>query len=229
MGNSVTAIILAAGSGSRMNIDRTKQQLIINGESVLRRSVRIFNECEAITSIIVVARKDEIEFAKNETAGLEKVIEIVEGGSTRAASAKCGFLYAKDTDYIAVHDAARCLILPCDIDRVVSYAYKFGAATAAAAVTDTVKKCDAEGDILCTVDRSGLYTVSTPQVFSCDLYKKALEIVDISECITDDNMLMENIGVSVRAVELSSVNLKITRPDDVALAEYIISRRENNC
>ena len=225
----VCAVVLAAGSGKRMQSDLTKQRMTVLGKTVLRRTLEAFERSEAVCGIVVVSRADELEFAAAEAAGISKLISVVEGGACRAESAARGF-YAipEGYDFVAVHDAARCLILPYDIDRVVSYAYKFGAATAAAAVTDTVKKCDAEGDILCTVDRSGLYTVSTPQVFSTALYQKALDAVDISESITDDNMLMENIGVSVRAVELSSVNLKITRPDDVALAEYIVSRRENN-
>ena len=228
MGNSVTAIILAAGSGSRMNINRTKQQLIINGESVLRRSVRIFNECEAITNIIVVARKDEIEFAKNETAGLEKVIEIVEGDSTRAASAKCGFLYAKDTDYIAVHDAARCLVTKEIIDAVVSDAIKYGAATASTVVTDTVKTVNEHGFIQSTLNRSLLRAVHTPQIFMYDIYKKALETADVYDpLITDDNSLVERILVDVHCTETGARNIKLTTLDDLEFAKMLINGEEN--
>lgn len=225
----VCAVILAAGSGKRMQSDLTKQRMTVLGKTVLKRTLEAFEESDAICGIVVVSRADELEFAVAEAAGISKLISVVAGGACRAESAANGF-YAvpEEFDFVAVHDAARCLISPSDIDRVVSYAYKFGAATAASSVTDTVKKCDFEGNILQTVDRVGLYTVSTPQVFSVDSYKKALAIADISESITDDNMLMEMAGIPVRVVELESANLKITRPADVELAEYIIFKRENN-
>ena len=110
---NVSAIILAAGSGTRMNAETTKQQLLVAGKTVLRRSLEAFEACGDITSIVVVTRDGEEKFAKEQSWGISKVCNIVIGGKTRAESAKIGFeAIATNTDLVAIHDAARCLITP---------------------------------------------------------------------------------------------------------------------
>ena len=222
-----TALILAGGSGTRMASDTTKQRINICGKSVLRRSVEAFENTDCIDRIIVVCREDEIDFAKEELLGISKLYEIVTGGNDRAESAKKGFSRIRDREgFVLIHDAARCLITEEDINAVASAAYEFGCATASAYVTDTVKTVDGLGIISKTLDRSDLRLMQTPQAFSCKLYSEALKAAEQS-CIsvTDDNMLLENIGVKIKTVITSRENIKITTADDVGYAEYILKKR----
>ena len=222
------AIILAGGSGSRMNSKITKQQMQICGKSVLHHTIAAFEAATSVDAITIVARADEIEFAKRESAGFGKVKCIVAGGKNRAESARLGFeASASGAQFILIHDGARCLITPGDIDAIASAAYAEGAATAARPVTDTVKRVDAEGMIYETLSREGLYAVQTPQAFSCELYARALAAkMDMNVQITDDNMLVENIGARIYPVITSSQNIKITTPDDLGVAEFLIMKRQ---
>ena len=228
MGNKVTAIILAAGNGARMKLPVTKQRLKIDGETVLRRAVRAFSECDKIDSVIVVTRADEIDFAKAELSGLNKITKIVIGGKTRADSAKIGFSYVDvDTKFVAIHDAARCLVTGKMIEAVISDAEKYGAATASAKVYDTVKTVDTDNNIVNTVDRSALVAVGTPQIFKRELYEKALIAVQDLSKFTDDNMLLENIGVMPHCTDTGRYNIKITTEEDLLYAKLILEEKIN--
>lgn len=223
--HNITAVILAAGSGSRMASDTTKQRLCLLGESVLKRSVRVFSSCEKIINIVVVCRADEVDWARGELSSFSKVYGIVSGGKTRAESARLGFAsIPAESDFVAIHDAARCLITKENISRVIDAAIKYGAATAGTFVTDTVKQLE-ENMICATLPRETLFTAHTPQIFRCDLYRDALERSDTDERITDDNMLVESLGIRVCPVDTGKNNIKLTIPEDIAYAEYIIERR----
>ena len=225
----VTAIILAAGSGSRMNSSVPKQRLTINGESILRHTARAFEKSREIDSIVVVSREDEIEWATNELKNdFGKVHAIVCGGKNRAESACKGF-YAIDshTDFVAIHDGARCLVTDEIIDNVVRAAYVHSAASAMHSVSDTLKKVGDSGFVNATISREGMYAAQTPQVFSRELYARAMEGLRPDETITDDNMLVERIGEKVFAVEAGRENIKVTTPEDVGYAEYVLKRRHD--
>ena len=223
---SVTAVILAGGSGTRMGSDKTKQQLIVGGMSVLRRTVLAFAASEYIGNIVVVVKDGEEQFAHNELKDVEKLTKVVTGGDCRAMSAKRGFeAVGEDCDFVAIHDAARMLITPEDIDRVVSAAISVGAATAVSRVYDTVKIVDDGELILGTEAREKLRLAQTPQVFSRELYQRALDSVDSLDRITDDNMLAELIGAPIRAVVIEGENIKITTPKDVRYAEFLLRER----
>lgn len=220
---NTAAIILAGGSGTRMGMDVTKQRLILRGKSLLYRSVLAFSECRDIDSIVVVVRGDEIDFAGEELSHIPKLHAIVIGGNTRSESAEHGFMAIPDTtDYVAIHDAARPLIKPSDISLIVNAAQKFGAATAASSVTDTIKLVNSEGGIISTVDRDTLRRAETPQVFSVALYKRALNEAR-GEAVTDDNSLIERLGETVRCVDIGGYNIKITTPIDLKYAEFLLS------
>ena len=223
-----TAVILAAGSGSRMNVTKTKQTLDICGKSVMRRTLEAFDSASCVDSIVLVCKSDEVQFAYSEIEGLNKTIKIIVGGKCRAESAKLGFLATpEDTEFVMIHDCARCLVTLEDINSVAEAAYLYGAATASTKVTDTVKKCDNSGMIATTVPRDGLRAVQTPQAFSCELYARALALPDILyDTVTDDNMLMEKIGIPVFCVDTEKTNIKITTLSDIDLAEFILSKRE---
>ena len=223
----VTAIILAAGSGSRMGSDVTKQRMNLCGESILYRSVKTFQNTPRIDHIVVVSRFDEIAWVREELSEFDKLYAIIPGGKTRAESVKCGLAAVpSDTDFIAVHDGARCLIKPDEIKAVFEKAFVYGAATACTAVTDTVKSVDDSGMISATLPRERLYLATTPQIFERDLFEKALSKVVSLEKITDDNMLIELSGGRVYPVDIGKENIKITTAEDLSYAEYLLRRHK---
>lgn len=228
--NFVSAVILAAGSGSRMGSEKTKQQISILGKSVLKMAVEAFQLCELVSEIIVVAKADEIDFAKAETKDFGKVTKIVSGGRTRAESAVNGFRsISADSKYVAIHDAARCLISIDDISKVILDAYKYGAATASYMATDSIKKIGDDGFITETCDRSKTVHVLTPQIFSTDIYSKAIDSIDLLDStFTDDNRIVENIGVFPYCTQTRRDNIKITYSEDVAYAEFILKGKAND-
>ncbi len=220
-----SAVILAGGSGTRVGADITKQKIKIGERSVLAHSVNAFEKSEKINEIIVVCRADELDFAKSELTRYKKVKRIVAGGKTRRESAMCGFLAVSDAaDYVAVHDAARCMISTELIDKVAEAACLHGAASAVSLVTDTVKTVDSSGMITGTVPRENLRAAQTPQIFKKEIYKRALKETENKQ-ITDDNMMAELIGVPVYAVENDEGNFKITTKKDVEYAEFLMGAR----
>ena len=223
----VTAIILAAGSGSRMGSEITKQRISILGESLLKRSVKAFSGCEKITDIILVCRSDEIDWARDEISSFPKVSAMISGGKTRAESAKIGFSYiSENAEYVAIHDGARCLVTAENIDAVIDAAIAHGAATAGCYITDTVKHIGG-GMIDKTLPRESLFAAQTPQIFERRIYENALANSTVDELVTDDNMLVEAMGIGVCPVDTGKHNIKITKAEDIPLAEYILTRREN--
>ena len=226
-GEFVSAIILAAGQGSRMRSDITKQKMTVCGKSVIWRSVDAFNKSSVIDSIVVVCREEEIDWMNSELLNdFKKIHAIVVGGKTRAESALCGFnAISKETTYVAIHDGARCLVNEDIISSVVDKAFIYGAATAATVVTDTMKQIDDDYVIEKTISRNRVMTVQTPQIFSREIYAKAVRSNITDQNITDDNMLVESIGQKVYCVDTGKNNIKITTPDDITYAEYLIERK----
>lgn len=217
------AIILAAGSGSRMNADVTKQRMLVGGMSVMRRTVTAFAACEDIDSITVVVRADEIGFAREELTGFNKPINIIVGGKNRAESARLAVMSLDErVTHIAIHDCARCLITPQMISLVVKEALRCGAASAVSKVYDTIKLLDEGGAICSTVDRSRLVRAMTPQAFDLKLYREAMSRCDASDEITDDNMLLERMDVTVSPIDVGSSNIKITTMQDIRYAEFLL-------
>ena len=223
----VCAILLAGGSGMRMRSVITKQQMLIKGKTVLYRALLAFESCPDVTDIILVLKEDEIPlFDGLKSKTFTKLRKTVSAGKTRAESAFLGFK-AIDfcVDFVAVHDVARCLILPSDISKVVADAIKYGAASASSIVTDTVKRVDEQGFIVNTEKRSDLRLAGTPQIFPYGRYCELISCVDFNDTeITDDNILFERAGVPVYMTNVGSYNIKITHPEDVALAEYLLEK-----
>jgi len=231
------AVILAGGSGSRMKSENglTKQLMLLDGIPVLVRSVKAFDTCEYIDELVVVARKEEAASVALllKEYGVKKPCRVVRGGETRRLSALRGLEAVSDkTKFIAIHDAARCLITPGMIADVVSAAYAHRAATAACAVVDTLKRVNSEGYIMETIDRNAVFRAQTPQVFECDLYRAAAYSIDKNAPeTTDDNMLVEQLGQRIKVINVGEENIKLTTPMDLDLAECILrerKRREEN-
>lgn len=220
------AIILAAGSGTRMGGTVTKQKINILGRSVLYYAVAAFEACPDVDDIVVVARADEIDFVSSECADVKKLRSVTVGGSSRSESAKLGFSSVPmGTEIVAIHDAARALITPDKISAVVNEAKRTGAASAVSLVTDTIKLVNDEGVVRSTLDREFLRRAETPQVFSLEIYRRAQDACAADETITDDNMMVERIGVEVSTVDVGRENIKITTPEDLRYAEFLLRER----
>ena len=222
------AVILAGGSGSRMKSDKTKQFIEIFGKTVLERTLLAFDKSTLVDEIIVVHKDGEKSGVREilSSLSLDKPTRTALGGACRAESAKNGFAaISEDSNFVAIHDAARCLITPEMIDNVIEKAHKTGAATAVCSVSDTVKIADADGKIVSTVPRETVFRAQTPQVFSVPLYSQAVDNCHDLSTITDDNMLIEQIGADIYAVDLGYTNIKITTKEDLTLAKNILTKR----
>ncbi len=224
-----TAVIVAAGSSTRMGKPVSKQLIKLNGTQVIIHTLRAFQKAESISEIIVVCRKNDIEAIKNlaQLNNITKATAFTEGGGTRQQSVKNGVLLASSTaDYIAVHDGARPLVTPKDINAVVENAVKYKASALGVFVKDTIKVVDENGFILSTPDRSRLIAIYTPQVFKMDMYKKAIEKAEKeNKDYTDDCQLVESLGEKVFVTQGSAMNIKLTTPDDIAVAESFLNNR----
>ena len=231
-GRFTSAVILAAGSGSRFGTENgTKQNIPVLGVPAVARASLAFEKCLAIDEIILVGKKDELETLRGyvKDYGLSKVTHVVEGGSYRAESSFKGVSFVDPKcEFVAIHDGARCLVTPDIIERTVFDAVKYGAAAAAEKVTDTVKKADSEGFIEATVDREYVWLVKTPQVFSLDVYRKSAEAAALCGAeITDDCMMAERLGFKIKLTDCGKNNIKLTAREDLSLAEYIISHMQS--
>ncbi len=225
------AVILAAGSGTRMGTEGglTKQLMLLDGVPVLVRSIRAFDACEYIDEIVIVARREE----RKEVAllvkeyNLRKVVRIVSGGATRRLSALRGLeALSEKCKFIAIHDAARCLVTPAMIADVAATAYATRAASAACASHDTIKIVNRNMQVIETPDRSTVYRAQTPQIFDINLYRTAAYSANTNGVeATDDNRLVERVGHAVKLVDTSEENIKLTTPLDLAIAEVILRRR----
>lgn len=225
----VTAIVVAAGNSTRMG-GVNKQFLLVDGVPVLIRTLRAFSECEIINEIIVAARQEDIPkmFAMIKEYEVLKVTDIVKGGQTREESVFAAIRRSSPfCEFFAIHDGARPLVSKKIITDTVETAFSTKAAATGVRVKDTIKVVNRNNVITSTPDRSYLWAVQTPQVFERRMYLSAVDNVINSEKFTDDCRLIEEYGAPVTMVEGSYENIKITTPEDVALAEAIIKRRED--
>lgn len=219
------AVIVAAGSASRMGgIDKVMAPL--RGEPVILRTVRAFQETDAIREIVIVTREDLIMPVSDLCAGLDKVKAVVVGGGSRQESVWLGLnALSKGMELAAIQDGARPLVTPALIDRTVRAAHSYGAAAPAIPVKDTIK-VEKSGLIESTPDRSTLRAVQTPQVFDFDLLRGALQKAwnDGAE-VTDDCSAVERLGMKIRLVEGEERNLKVTTPLDLKIAELLLEEK----
>lgn len=227
----VSAVIVAAGSGSRMNSSTTKQFMTLDGKPVVINTLLAFEECDYIDEIVIVAKEDETVMYPHLLSkyGIEKVSKIVAGSDSRQKSVLCGLEAISDrSDFIAIHDGARPLITPEQIKKVVLTAFRFKAATAAAKSKDTPKLISKNGFIEKNLDRDLIWMMQTPQIFSSNMYRAAAytAIRDGFEA-TDDCALAINAGFAVRTVDCGYENIKITTPEDLKFAEIILAGRKN--
>lgn len=216
-----TAIIVAAGTGSRLNSNTPKQFLELCGKPVIVHTIERFQAAPSVDSIVVVVAADKVEAVRSLAGAFEKIAAIVSGGETRAESVLNGLNSIRDADIVAVHDGARPLVSVDEIERTIAKAKEMGAACLVGRVTDTIKSVRG-GEISGTLDREKLRRALTPQVFKIEVLRKAFEIADLDENVTDECYLVENLGHPIACVDGSSRNIKITHPEDLAFAEAIV-------
>jgi 2-C-methyl-D-erythritol 4-phosphate cytidylyltransferase len=227
--NYTAAIILAAGNSTRMGENVNKQLQLLHGIPVLAHTLMAYQKCAMIREIVVVAQPKDFDaiYQMRKTYGIHKMTHIVAGGATRQESAKNGMSKLSDkVRYVAIADGARCLITPEQVAKVCLRAYRYQAASAAHQISDTVKRTNAVGMSLETVERKNLWQAQTPQVFHHSLYVAAMERAKSDGFTgTDDNALVEHLGYQVRMVECGRENIKITTAEDLPLAEAILTCR----
>ena len=223
-----TAIIVAAGSGSRFNSDKPKQFHEIHGKPVISHTLERFDDCAAVDAIILVLAKDDsASFAKiGGRYPIKTPITVAAGGKTRAHSVANG-LAATDprSDIVIVHDGARPLITTDEIQRTIARSEETGGACLVVGVTDTIKEVDGD-EIIGTLDRRALRRAVTPQAFRYDILKRAFEDETAYEAATDECYMVEQLGIRVAAVPGSTRNIKITYQDDLSIAELFLSEEQ---
>ena len=220
------AVIVAAGNASRMGgIDKVMAPL--DGEPMIVRTVRTFQNCDAIREIVVVTRADLLETLMELCADFDKVRAVVVGGADRPASVQAGLdALSKQVRLAAIQDGARPLITDAVIDRTVRAAHSYGAAAPAIPVKDTIKIVKG-GVVRSTPDRSTLQAVQTPQVFDIDLLRGALKKAkNDNAAITDDCSAVERMGMSVKIVEGDERNIKVTTPMDLKIARLLLEEMQ---
>jgi 2-C-methyl-D-erythritol 4-phosphate cytidylyltransferase len=221
------AILVAAGSSQRMGFD--KLFVTIAGEPVIAHVVRAFDQAISVSEIIVVAREDRRDQIQkiNRDAGFKKLRSIVTGGERRQDSVRAGLDRAeREAKYVAVHDAARPLITPEQIERAFKQCRVHGAAALAQPVNDTLKRADADLFVAGSVDRHQLYAMQTPQIFDRDLIEDAYRAVYAQGItITDEVSAVERLGHKIALVLDDDFNFKITYPRDLPVAEFILRDR----
>jgi 2-C-methyl-D-erythritol 4-phosphate cytidylyltransferase len=230
----VSAIVLAGGSSRRMGPGVDKLMQAAAGKPLLVHALLAFQNCTEVSEIILVAREDrKVGYQKLAMEhGVSKLTKVVDGGHERQDSVWSGLqsLNAK-TEIVLIHDGARCLITPEIISRCVDGARKKEAVIPASRVKDTIKRAQnhsnaAHPEIETTVERASLWAAQTPQTFRVDLIRRAYEpLIKEKKIVTDDAAAVELLGKKVFIVECDSTNLKVTTPEDLWMAEIILSKR----
>lgn len=229
--NKITAIVLAAGSGSLMKSKTKKQFMEIKGKPVIWYSLFEF-EKSRVDEIILVTGKEDIDYCKKEIVekyNLKKIKNVVAGGSERYESVYNG-LKEVTGNIVLIHDGARPLINNEIIERSIEGTIKSDACVVGVPVKDTIKRANKEGYIIDTPNRSELWITQTPQSFKTDLVKMAykkmkeeLEKGNTTLNITDDAMVVEEFTTKqVRFVQGDYKNIKVTTPEDIDIAELFI-------
>ncbi len=228
-GTKCTAIVLAGGQGKRMGTSVQKQYLEIEGKPILYYTLRAFQDSEIIDEIVLVVGANQEEYCKQEIVDkyqISKVSHIVVGGAERYHSVWSG-LNAVEDGYVFIHDGARPFVNEAIIQRAYDAVKVYGACVSAMPVKDTIKIADTDEFAECTPDRSKVWMVQTPQVFSCDLIKEAYGKLMENEIagITDDAMVVEKmLGRRVKLVLGSYENIKITTPEDLDIAALFLKK-----
>jgi len=230
MSENVGVIICAGGASSRFGGKRKKPFVDVRGRAVFLRSVELFSDRKDVKQILLGIPKEDAELVDVKWGTNLQFFgaKAFYGGEERVDTVKAGLeLLKDDIDLVAVHDAVRCCVREQWVQQCIRQAGKSGAAILAAPVVSTIKQVK-NGEIIRTVDRSGLWEAQTPQVFRRNLIVKAYENLkdEDKKKISDDAQLLESMGEKVGIVEADSSNIKITTKDDISIAGAILKQRE---
>lgn len=231
MKNKVTAIILAAGQGKRMNSPVAKQFLTLCGKPVIFYSLKAFQK-SSVDEIILVTGKDQMDYCREEIVGknhFNKVVSIIEGGSERCDSVYRGLNSVDQTDYVLIHDGARPFITTELIEEIIGQVAEHQACIVGLPVKETIKEVDSQAYITGTPNRDRLWLAQTPQAFVYDAIKKAYDMFCVdsrkSLPVTDDAMVYESyMNSRVKMLIGDYNNIKITTPEDLIFAERIAEK-----
>jgi 2-C-methyl-D-erythritol 4-phosphate cytidylyltransferase len=225
------AIIAAAGLGRRMQQDTPKTYLQLAGKPILIHTLEVFEKVPEVHEVLVVVHPEDLEFCQEEVIDpypLKKVLRLVPGGKERQDSVYQALKVLKkeaaDLDVILVHDGVRPLVDPALVRKVVAAARRHGGAILGIPCQDTLKRVNSKGVVVDTVDRQELWQVQTPQAFQAALLWRAYqEAMERGFYATDEAALVEALGETVVVVPGTCLNLKITTPDDLKIAEAILA------
>ncbi len=222
-----TAIIVAGGTGQRMGTVVPKQFLTVEGKSILLHTIDQFVAAFSDINFVIVLPAGYIQEGQDliASSGLTQAFQFVAGGDTRFQSVKNGLGKVAQDAIVFVHDAVRCLLTPALIQRCYQQAVEKGSAIPAVSSTDTIRLMD--GDTHHVVDREKVMMIQTPQTFNAALLINAFEQTYQSS-FTDEANVVEASGTPVYLVDGEFENIKITRPLDLAIAEYILAKRFSN-
>jgi 2-C-methyl-D-erythritol 4-phosphate cytidylyltransferase len=210
------ALLVAAGSGERLGADRPKAFVVLAGRPMLEWSVEA----------LVAAGIEEIVVALPPGGSAPPGCVGVEGGVTRSASVRSALRTARADPHVVVHDAARPLVTPAHFRDALAALADADAAIAAAPMTDTVKQAGEDRRVTATLDRTQLWAIQTPQAFRRAALERALDVDDaVLAAATDDAWLVERAGGTVRVVESTAENFKVTTPHDLRVAELLLGER----
>lgn len=216
-----SAIIVAAGRGSRFGSDTPKQFISLLGKPIVEHTVERFQQCASINEIVLVLPEAELE--RFRSVDLAARVKLVAGGDTRTRSVRNGLAAVDPTaGVVAIHDGARPLVTTAEIEATIAAAAEKGAACLVALVTDTIKTVEGN-EITRTLDRDRLRRALTPQAFRIEVIRAALDAAGDEAAATDESYLVEQLGHPVVTVEGSARNIKITTAEDLAIAEALLS------
>ena len=221
------AVVLAAGSGSRMNTKTAKQYLLLNGKPLIYYALRQFQD-SGVEKIVLVVAEGQEDYCRTEIVeryGFTKVCAIVPGGTERYLSVHAGLKALTDVDYVLIHDGARPCVDQDILNRTIEAVAQCQACVVGMPVKDTIKIVDEQRMAKKTPDRRMLWQVQTPQAFSYDLIRRAYDMVVASgeQAVTDDAQVLElALGRTSRLIEGSYRNLKVTTPEDLDIAKIFL-------
>ena len=232
MNHKVTAIVLAAGQGKRMNSPVAKQFLILRDKPVVYYSLKAF-ELSCVDEIILVTGAGQVEYCRENIVkayDIGKVSKIIEGGKERYDSVYQALVNCDDSDYVLIHDGARPFLSAYCIEEIIRQVKEYKACIIGTPVKETIKVVDQDGMITATPDRTTLWTAQTPQAFEYKAIREAYELFfrekDATEKpVTDDAMVYETyLNSPVRMLMGEYYNLKLTTPEDLIIAEQIMGQ-----
>lgn len=222
----VTAIVLAAGQSTRMGGGPNKQFIELLGKPLVYYSLAAFERCRVVDAVVVVRRPDCARQAEQivHEFGFHKVVAFTDGGVERQNSVWNGLEKCDPaTDIVAVHDGARPLVTPALIESTIASAQAHGTGISASKVVDTIKEANPDKTVVRTVDRTKLWAVQTPQTVRLPLLREAYtKVFERQTVVTDEAAAVESLGHKVHLVETAFLNLKITTPADLAMAEALL-------